>query len=225
MNVYSKQLTEAIKDNICTKEYILCGKKIILESVTDLDFVVEAVSDETFNQDERLPYWAHLWPSSVALAEYLLEQGERLKGKEIIELGCGLGLAGIAAALVGAKVLFTDYEEIALTFTRKNYALNLQESPDVKVLDWRQNTMDKKFDIILAADVIYEKRFFKPLVKTLERILFKGGLALITEPKRPLAKNFFAMLDTKSYNHLIQPLATRYDGSAHEIELHFVWKR
>jgi predicted nicotinamide N-methyase len=103
--------------------------------------------------------------------------------------------------------------------------LNFNKNPEVQLLDWRHDTHFNKYDIILAADVIYEKRFFKPLFKTLERLLSKGSLALITEPKRTLAKNFFAMLNTKSYNHTIQDLVTYSDGSKHEIDLHFLWKR
>jgi predicted nicotinamide N-methyase len=225
MNVYRKQLSEAIIDNSRTEEYTLCGRQILLESVSDMDVVLEAVSDEEFNKDERLPYWAHLWPSSIALAEYILKQKNRLNGKKIIELGCGLGLAGITAAIQGAKVLFTDYEESALEFAQKNYKLNLKKNPEVHLLDWRHEIQYMKYDIILAADVIYEKRFFKPLFKTLEGLLSKGGLALITEPKRTLAKKFFAMLDTKSYNHIIQDLVTHCDGLKHEIDLHFLWKR
>jgi len=225
MTVYSQLLPEAITNNTQTVKYNLCGKQILLESVIDLDLVSGAVCDEDFNKDERLPYWAHLWPSSIALAEYLLKQKDWLKGEKIIELGCGLGLAGIAAAIQGAKVLCTDYEESALEFTQKNFALNLNHKPEVQLLDWRHNTHYRKYDIIIAADVIYEERFYKPLFKTLKGLLSKGGLALITEPKRILAKKFFAMLDTKSYNHNIHGLVTHCDGLRHEIDLHFLWKR
>ena len=71
MNEYSKQISDAIINNTQIEKYNLCGKQILLESVVDMDFILEAVDNEEFNKDERLPYWAHLWPSSFALAEYL----------------------------------------------------------------------------------------------------------------------------------------------------------
>jgi ETFB lysine methyltransferase len=66
------------------------------------------------------PYWAALWPSSVALARGVAEraQGEEggdLRGKSVCDMGAGLGLAGIAAALCGAEsVAFYDREPLAL---------------------------------------------------------------------------------------------------------------
>jgi predicted nicotinamide N-methyase len=84
--------------------------------------------------------------------------------------------------------------------------------------------MNRKFDLILAADVMYEQRFFLPLLQTLDSLLLKGGMALITEPQRTIAKKFFAMLDTKSYTHSKHSLVTYYDGSAHPIDLHLLGK-
>ena len=65
-------------------------------------------------QDERIPYWGELWPSSIALSEFLNENSELISGKKIIEIGCGLGLAGIVAAKLGGTVTLTDYLPAAL---------------------------------------------------------------------------------------------------------------
>ncbi len=67
----------------------------------------------TFAEDERLPYWAELWPSAIGLAHYL-DRDVSLRGKHVLELGCGLGLLGVIAARDGARVLCTDYEPDAL---------------------------------------------------------------------------------------------------------------
>ena len=62
----------------------------------------EALLDEhAFEHEEYLPYWAELWPSSLALARTI--SGRALRGARTLELGCGLGLPSIAAALAGGR--------------------------------------------------------------------------------------------------------------------------
>src|SRR6185312_10867525 len=82
----------------------------------------ELIDEDEFAHDEFLPYWAELWPSGVALAraaERAVAPGDR-----VVELGCGLGVASIAAALAGARVLATDWAVDALAFTAENAASN-----------------------------------------------------------------------------------------------------
>ena len=73
------------------------------------------ISEADFARDERLPYWADVWPSAIILAAKLLEQDGN--GRSALELGCGAGLCTIAAASAGFDVLATDYYEDALEFT------------------------------------------------------------------------------------------------------------
>ena len=80
------------------------------------------LSEEAFARDEFLPYWAELWPSAVALARVI---GTRaLHGARTLELGCGLGLPSIAAALAGGRVLATDWSQEAVEMARENAARN-----------------------------------------------------------------------------------------------------
>ena len=67
----------------------------------------ELIDEAAFERDEFLPYWAELWPSSLALAHAI--GGRALRGARTLELGCGLGLPSIAAALAGGRVLATDW--------------------------------------------------------------------------------------------------------------------
>src|ERR671918_1330036 len=81
----------------------------------------EALLDEdAFEHEEFLPYWAELWPSSLALARTVAARA--LRGARTLELGCGLGLPSIAAALAGGRVLATDWSPEAVAFTERNAA-------------------------------------------------------------------------------------------------------
>src|SRR5689334_9914949 len=93
----------------------------------------ELLEEEAFEQEEFLPYWAELWPSSVALARAV---GARaLRGARTLELGCGLGLASIAAARAGGRVLATDWSPDAIRFTNDNAARNGVEL-ETELVDW-----------------------------------------------------------------------------------------
>jgi SAM-dependent methyltransferase len=106
-------------------EYLTIGTcAFSILRVRDTNALLKEVSHETFSLDERLPYWAELWPSSIELARYCLKE-RGVCSRRILEIGCGLGLAGVAAARAGAHVIFTDYEPDALKFARYNALKNL----------------------------------------------------------------------------------------------------
>ncbi len=150
--------------------------------------------------DERLPYWAELWPSALALAGYIGSQESTLQDISAIELGCGLGLVGIAAGLQGARVLLTDYMPTALDFAAVNWRENLQTTPTVQRLDWREPDPDLKADLILAADVIYEKRAFTPVMRAFDSLLTSTGRILLAEPRRRLAREFFDQIEQSPFH-------------------------
>ena len=111
--------------NKIIKKYTFGKYSIKLKQVADVEKLVDEITDDEFNQDERLPYWAEVWPSAMALAEYILSNQNEFRHKNALELGCGIGLVGIAATLAAANVTFSDYEKDALNFTENNYFLNL----------------------------------------------------------------------------------------------------
>jgi len=168
----------------------------LLERVKNLDDLVDEISDELFNEDERLPYWAELWPSAFALSEFILENQVLFNNKNILELGCGMGLTTMALSLTKpGKLLTTDYEQPALESTRRNYTLNkIDEIPDFEILDWRKPKLNGKYQLIVASDVAYEERFFQPLIELFENYLEPTGEIILAEPNRSIARSFFGKL-------------------------------
>jgi len=161
-----RYLQKAIKTSYDTVlQHIVCGGLIIeLLRVADVDTLLDRLPKIQFRPDERLPYWADLWPSSLALAQYLWE-GIELQGVEVLELGCGLGLTGIAASRKGGVVTFTDYEADALAFTRYNAYRNGCPQAIVRHLDWHAPTLNQTYAVIMASDVLYERANFHPLLQ------------------------------------------------------------
>ncbi|MBX2991132.1 MAG: methyltransferase domain-containing protein [Bacteroidetes bacterium] len=191
------------KYDVVEKEYGIAGKSVTLLKVRDTNVLVDAIDPETFSEDERLPYWADVWTSSLELARWCLEDGV-LRGKRVLELGCGLGLAGIAAAQAGAIVTFSDYETDALDFVRYNVQRNLpahvvESSIDVIQFDWRRPPLLEPFDVVIAADVVYEQRMFAAIKHVLSLLLAPNGIAVMTEPGRSVGEMFFASLKDSEF--------------------------
>ena len=149
----------------------------------------DLIREEDFVKDERLPYWADVWPSSIALAEKLLGLGG--SGRTALELGCGVGLSTLAATTAGFDVLSTDYYEDALDVTRANVFRNLGVQARTRLVDWRHLPDDLgKFDLVFASDVLYEKEYAELLPVILDRVLSGNGWALIADPGRVAAPLF-----------------------------------
>jgi predicted nicotinamide N-methyase len=143
----------------------------------------EALLDEArFADDEFLPYWAELWPSGLALARAL---PERLEGLSAVELGAGLGVPSLVAAIRGARVTAVDWAPEAVELLRENAARNHIRLAAVHA-DWRAFT--GSFDLVLGADLLYEARNVEALVDLLPHL---GPRVLLAEPGRPHAAAFF----------------------------------
>jgi predicted nicotinamide N-methyase len=149
----------------------------------------DLIREEDFVKDERLPYWADVWPSSIVLAEKLLElEGA---GRSALELGCGVGLSTLAATTAGFDVMATDYYQDALDVTRANVFQNLGKAARTQLVDWRHVPKDLgTFDLVFASDVLYEKEYALLLPIILCRVLAQNGVALIADPGRIAAPMF-----------------------------------
>jgi predicted nicotinamide N-methyase len=148
----------------------------------------ELIDEAAFAVEEFLPYWAELWPSGVALAEHVAARDRR--GRRVLELGAGLGLPSLAAALRGADVLATDWAEDAVALLAANAARN-GIAVRAAVARWDEpERFGAGWDLVLAADVLYERRNADQLLALLPRL--EAHEILLAEPGRPFAKDFLA---------------------------------
>lgn len=173
-----------------------CDRTWRLERAADLeslwDAMTEVAPSADFEDDERLPYWTELWPSSVALAEWLYLRRAEIAGRPCLDLGCGLGLTAMVGQWLGAQVLGMDYEEEALKFAQKNAALNQVPQALWTVMDWRRPALAKgSIDCLWGGDIMYETRFVTPVLDFLEYALRPGsGRAWLAEPCRTVYEAF-----------------------------------
>jgi predicted nicotinamide N-methyase len=164
----------------------------------------ELIDEAAFDEEEFLPYWAELWPSGLALARHVatLELG----GRRVLELGCGLGLPSLAAALQGAHVLATDWADAATDLLRRNAERNVL-SLRVARVRWSEPEpllRAAPWDLVLGADLLYEARNAEQLAKLLPQL---GGDVLLAEPGRPYAKDFLERFRAEPVGERIYRLA------------------
>ena len=133
------------------------------------------------------PYWSVLWRSGVELAREL--DGVALRGLRVVELGCGLAVPSIAAARAGAAVLATDAWPEALALVTHNAHAN-GVRVETATVDWaepKKLVRRAPFDLVLAADVLYERASVSWLLSLLPRLAPEAWLA---DPGRPAADAF-----------------------------------
>lgn len=181
--------------------------RITLPSVADA-----LIDEEDFAGDERLPYWAELWPSAVALARHVSK--ERLVGRHAIELGCGVGLSSMAALAGGAGVTATDHYAAALDFTRYNARSNLGVEPETRLLDWHAPGawVSGGFGLVLAADVLYEWRNVAALAALIPTLLASGGEVLLSDPRRKNTPAFLERMREKGFHASREECLVPSDG-------------
>ncbi len=183
----------------------------------------DLISDQEYALDERLPYWAELWPSGLVLADRIARRD--LAGLRVVELGAGLGIPSLAAAAGGAEVLATDWYEPSLRFIAIN-AARAKLAVRTMLVDWRTPPQEllegAPFDLVLGADVLYEARNAEPLASLLPLLVAEDGEAIIADPRRPDAAHFLAALTAGGWSLVTDEVAheSRLDESGPIVHLH-----
>lgn len=135
-----------------------------------------------FANDEYLPYWCDLWPASRMLGKAILHETWK-PATPALEIGCGLGMAGVAALQAGLHITFSDYDATALRFAAVNALRNDCHRFDLLPFNW-VDPPKRSFPIIFGADLLYEMRSVPPVVGLLESMLAGNGIAWITDQDR-----------------------------------------
>ncbi|MEO8619854.1 MAG: methyltransferase domain-containing protein [bacterium] len=149
----------------------------------------DLISEDDYVADERLPYWADLWPSAQILANEVAIM--RLGGQRVLELGCGLGVVALGASIAGAHVTATDYYDDALLFAALNVAVATGRTISTRMVNWVELPEDLgKFDVVLASDVLYEHRYAAMVADAIAKTLVRGGEAIVADPGRIALEEF-----------------------------------
>jgi len=184
--------------------------EVVSETVCfgDLRFEIWRVADpdsllddqaliESHDELEWHPYWAQAWDAAHGIAWELAER--ELKGKLVLDLGCGLGITGTVAAARGAVVVMADHAPPALLFAEVN-SWPWRERVSILRLDWRMDSFDRRFDLIVGADILYDRKDLPHLDAFWRRHLKHDGTLLLGDPSRAMTREFLDWLAGRGWN-------------------------
>lgn len=152
-------------------------------------------------------HWGLPWPAAVMLAEHVINRtlaGPAASDQSVLELGAGLGIAGLALTRAGFPTMITDYDEDALAFVRASADLNGLTPRSVEYLDWREPP-SQRFAVIVSSDCVYDRGHHKPILALLDACLAPGGIAVFSDMNRRASDAFPDTAERAGYRVSITP--------------------
>lgn len=139
---------------------------------------------------EPFPYWAKLWPSSIALVQYLNANTIWIEHKNVLEIGAGLGLPSFMIAGYANSVQVSDYAPEAVELLEKNIQHLQLNNVQAMELDWNRVPDSIKPDVVLLSDVNYNPSQFDGLLQLITKLIANGTIVLLSTPQRIMASPF-----------------------------------
>jgi predicted nicotinamide N-methyase len=208
---------------VVTERVIVEDRTFVIRKPGNSDHLLDHPQVQAaFAADEYMPYWADLWPAARMLAKVVLRE-PWMPGMEALEVGCGLGLPGVAALARGLRVVFSDYDATALRFAADNALANGFKDFRLLQVDWRHPPADLRVPVVLASDLVYELRNVPPLVKFLKQVLAPGGVCLMTDQDRVPSHALRETLATDGLTYTTQvvragePGGRRFKGTLYRV--------
>jgi predicted nicotinamide N-methyase len=170
-------------------------------SVLHTDAVLSHADEARFltERKDRVPYGVALWPAAIALAHEVAARGEAFRGTRVLELGAGTGLPGIVAASLGARVLQTDRQEVAMSICRRNGERNGVEAIEHRLVDWTEWDDGVRYDWIIGSDILYAETTHPHLRRIFEANLAPGGRVLLSDPFRAVSLRLLESMEADGW--------------------------
>ena len=171
------------------------GASTIQLQIPDDGYIQQKYKTEKLNDKATpFPYWARIWPSSIALCEFIAGNPVYIQNKNVLELAAGLGLPSLLSAPFAANVIASDYLPEAVGFIRQSAAVNNFQNIECRLIDW--NAIDESItaDVLLLSDINYAPAAFEQLFKVVYSFIMKGSTILLSTPQRLSAKSFLEKL-------------------------------
>ena len=196
----------------------------ILETEDAYSLLDRMIEQEGAGRRLRFPYWAEVWPASLALSRWFCESAEPASEGMALELGCGLGLVGISLSRMGWRVEATDFVEDALIFTSHNARKNAAGGRHtVSYLDW-SNPVGSPCQALIGSDLAYDRQNHPYLNRVIRHLLAPGGRLYMSDPGRPAAQPFFATLQKQRFRHEQHRLSVDWKSLEHRVDIHVFTK-
>jgi predicted nicotinamide N-methyase len=198
----------------------------LLDVEAAIDLVFNWLSDCNHPAEEiehLAPYFGSVWPSALALAEWVAREGEQLKlqSKRVLELGCGLAVPGLVAAKYGGHVTLSDGHPDVPRFLDTNIGHNGDPHMDYIVADWDglAEKSTQPFDYVIASDVLYESQHADLFSKVIDSYCDDKTKVVISDPGRAYIQSFVKKMNDLRWRENLAPWTVRHRGRDQDIFL------
>ncbi len=195
-----KNLCHLNSSTFCAKfismSFPLYLKKLQLQDKTIELFVpYPSLVQQRYRQgDIPFPYWSKVWPSALALGDFLLRNIDLIKNKRIVELAAGLGLPSMIAAEFAAHVWCSDYLAEPVAIMQRSALHNGLNNLQAKILNWQSLPDDLQADVVLLSDINYEPKEFELQYQLINSLLQNNTVVILSTPQRLSGKKFIEQL-------------------------------
>jgi len=167
---------------------------ILIPDPTSIKNTYDALVQQ--NADTPFPFWAKLWPASIALTNFLQSNTHWVKNKKVLEIGAGIGLPSFSIATLASEVLISDHAADAILLMNKNIHHLQLTNTSAACLDWNDFPVEIKADTILLSDVNYAPEQFEQLLNLLKRFIAVGSTIILATPQRIMGVPFVTSLQS-----------------------------
>lgn len=176
------------------QEYIIGPLRLKLYAPDPQKVKEEWKAQQAAGNANLFPYWTQVWPSALAMAEFLVKNPAYIMGKEVLELAAGLGLPSLAAAGKARKICCSDYLPEAVEMVRRSVKYNKLKNVDCRLLDWNKLPDDLHPEVVLLSDINYDPSGFDVLYEVIRKFLQKKAMVILTTPQRLMGAPFINRL-------------------------------
>jgi predicted nicotinamide N-methyase len=142
------------------------------------------------------PFWAKLWPSSIALLDVLEAQPQLIQNKHVLEIGAGIGLPSLMMADIAKSIQISDYDKEAVTLLQKNIEHLQLQNAEALQLDWNNVPENLNPEVVILSDVNYDPTQFDLLICLIEKFMRQGSSIILSTPQRIMASPFVQKLES-----------------------------
>ncbi len=182
----------------------------MISCVTNEDSLIDAIDDL-----KHMPYGFLIWESSIGLARHLAPG--MVAGRSVLELGCGVGISGMVAQSLGGIVSQTDHQPGVLRLAEHNAAQNGIEGINRFIDDWSDWKHRERYDIILGADILYERAMHFHLKNIFRRNLAPGGAVLLSDPGRSQSMDLMLEMESNGWNIELTTIPVTLNPTAFDV--------
>lgn len=162
---------------------------------------IKEIYAQSATTNPSFPYWAKLWPSSLALSEWLIQHPQVYREKTVHEIAAGLGLPGILAAREAASVLISDYDPEAVRFIEANLKLNPELKAKTCCINWKHPEAFEVTDILLLSDINYDPADYPDLYNLFNYHLNQQSCIILSTPERLQGRLFLETIAVDCIHH------------------------